>query len=196
MGGCTGVRAGGSTRGSTRGPRGPKNCSKHQTLSISVAYNVISCKKSKETLKKSKSRILLFKFGSQAQKWRKIPHKNRSLKRDLLKKIIGMVYFGCYLLSRRFRICLAKGGRVFKAELRAPEVDPRFERKLQCQKEQARPQFSKYRFQNESAASHSLWANTDSFWKRYFVNCGRACFFYRLILVFLFLENRVNFGRP
>ena len=40
----------------------------------------------------------------------------------------------------------------FKAELWAPEVDPGFEkkikRKLRCQKEQARPQFSKYRFQN------------------------------------------------
>ena len=41
-----------------------KNGSKHPMLSISMAYNVISCqKKSKETLKKSKSLILLCKFA-------------------------------------------------------------------------------------------------------------------------------------
>ena len=46
-----------------------KNGSKHPMLSISMAYNVISSKKkTKETLKKSKSLILLCKFGSQAQK--------------------------------------------------------------------------------------------------------------------------------
>ena len=41
-----------------------KNGSKHPMLSISMAENVISCKKSKETLKKSL--ILLYKFGSRA----------------------------------------------------------------------------------------------------------------------------------
>ena len=37
-----------------------------------MANNVISCKKSKETLKKSKSLILQCNFGSRAQKWPKI----------------------------------------------------------------------------------------------------------------------------
>ena len=46
-----------------------KNGSKHPMLSISMAYNVSSCKKKmKETLKKSKSLILQCKFGSRAQK--------------------------------------------------------------------------------------------------------------------------------
>ena len=45
-----------------------RNGSKHPMLSISMAYNVISCKKTKETLKKSKSLILQCKFGSRAQK--------------------------------------------------------------------------------------------------------------------------------
>ena len=64
-------------------------------------------------------------------------------------------------------------------------------------KKQARPQISKYRLQIESAWGHRLWAHADSFWKRYFENCGRIYFFQRLILVvFFFLENRVNFGRP
>ena len=46
------------------------------TQSISVAYNVISCKKkSKETLKKSKSPILLlYKFSCRAQKSTKTDH--------------------------------------------------------------------------------------------------------------------------
>ena len=59
-----------------------------------------------------------------------------------------------------------------------------------------RPQFSKYRFQIESAWTHSLWAHADSIWSRNFENCGRAYFFERLILVVIFFENRVNFGRP
>ena len=46
-----------------------------------------------------------------------------------------------------------------------------------CSKEQIQPQFSKYRFQNELAASHRLWANFDSFWKRYFENCDHICSF-------------------
>merc|ERR1711963_695363 len=45
-----------------------KNGSKHPMLSISMAFNVISCKKSKETLKNSKLLILQCKFGSRAQK--------------------------------------------------------------------------------------------------------------------------------
>ena len=45
-----------------------KNGSKHPMVSISMASNVIPCKKSKETLKKSKSLILPCKFGSRAQK--------------------------------------------------------------------------------------------------------------------------------
>ena len=49
-----------------------------------MAYNVISCKKSKDTLEKSKSPILLYKFRSRAQKWPKIALKNGSLNRDLL----------------------------------------------------------------------------------------------------------------
>ena len=51
------------------GPKVVKKGSKHPMLSLSMAYNVISCKKkSKETLKNSKSLILQCKFGSRAQK--------------------------------------------------------------------------------------------------------------------------------
>ena len=46
---------------------------------MSMADNVISCKKSKETLKKTKSLILLYDFGSWAQKWPKIAEKNANL---------------------------------------------------------------------------------------------------------------------
>ena len=49
-------------------PQRGKNGSKHPMLSISVAYNLISCKEIKETLKKTKSLILLSKFGSRPQK--------------------------------------------------------------------------------------------------------------------------------
>ena len=56
-------------------PQSGNNCSKYPMLSISIAYNVISCKKSKETLKKSKLLILQCKFGSRAQKWPKIAKK-------------------------------------------------------------------------------------------------------------------------
>ena len=72
-----------------------KNGSKHPMLSISMAYNVISCKKSKETLKKSKSLILQCKFGSRAQKWPKITKKMDHLIAIYSIFCIGMVYFGC-----------------------------------------------------------------------------------------------------
>ena len=53
-----------------------RNSSKHPMLSISMANNVISCKKkSKETLKKPKSLILQCKFGARALKWPKIAEK-------------------------------------------------------------------------------------------------------------------------
>ena len=59
-----------------------------------MADNVISYEKSKETLKKTKLLILLYKFSSRAQKWPKIAKKNGSLNRDLLNFFKGMVYFG------------------------------------------------------------------------------------------------------
>ena len=66
------------------------------------------------------------------------------------------------------------------------------------QKKQIRPQFSKYRFQNESAWAHSLWAHADSIWSRNFENCGRAYFFERLIILLTdpILSYSRNFGRP
>ena len=57
-----------------------KNGLKQQMLYISVAYNVISCKKNKKnTLEQPKSPILLCIFGSQVQKWAKIAWKTYSL---------------------------------------------------------------------------------------------------------------------
>ena len=50
-------------------------------------------------------------------------------------------------------------------------------------------------FQNESAASHRLWAYAESFWTQYFENCFRACSFWHRKYAF-FSEMRVNFGRP
>ena len=65
-------------------------------------------------------------------------------------------------------------------------------------KKQIRPQFSKYRFQNESALAHSLWAHADSIWCRYSENCGRICFFLRLIILLTdpILSHSPDFGRP
>ena len=69
---------------------------------------------------------------------------------------------------------------------------------MSCQKKQIRPQFSKYRFQNESALGHKLWQAADSFWNQYFENCGRACFFGHLIFLLTdrILLHSPNFGRP
>ena len=86
-----------------------KNGSKHPMLSITLAYNVISCKKLKETLKKSKLLILQCKFCSRAQKWPKIAKKN-VLNRDFLS-FFYMYGIWWILMSRRLRICMAKGGR-------------------------------------------------------------------------------------
>ena len=85
------------------------------------------------------------------------------------------------LTSRRFRICVAKGGRgCFRLSYRRPKLTLFSKKKStkmsRCQKF-PRPQFSKYRFQIESAWTHSLWAHADSIWKWYFENCGRAYFF-------------------
>ena len=84
-------------------------------LSVSMTDNVISYKKSKETLKKAKSLILLCEFGSRAQKWPKIAKKNGSLNRNLLNFFVWVWYIldasWWILMSRRFRICVAKGVR-------------------------------------------------------------------------------------
>ena len=69
---------------------------------------------------------------------------------------------------------------------------------MRCPKQQTRSQFSKYRFQNESALGHELWQAADSFWNWYFENCDRACFFGHLIFL---LTDRIllhshNFERP
>ena len=52
-----------------------KNGSKHPMLSISMAFNVLSCKKVERNTQNSKSLILQCKFGSRAQKWPKIAQK-------------------------------------------------------------------------------------------------------------------------
>ena len=52
-------------------------------------------KKSKETLKNSKSLILQCKFGSRAQKWPKIAKKTDHSIAIYSIFCIGMVYFGC-----------------------------------------------------------------------------------------------------
>jgi hypothetical protein len=73
-----------------------KNGSKHPMLSISMACNVISCKKKmEETLKKSKLLILQCKFGSRAQKWPKNAKKTDHSIAIYSIFCICMVYFGC-----------------------------------------------------------------------------------------------------
>ena len=69
---------------------------------------------------------------------------------------------------------------------------------MRCSKKQVRPQFSKYCFQNESALAHSLWALADSIWCRYSENCGRICFFLRLIILLTdpIFSHSPDFGRP
>ena len=106
------------------------------------------------------------------------------------------------LTSRRFRICVAKGGRgCFRLSYGRPKLtlfSKKKSTKMSRRKKQARPQFSKYRFQNESAWAHSLWPHADSIWSRYFEICGRACFFLRLIILLTdpILSHSPNFGRP
>ena len=59
----------------------------------------------------------------------KIAPKKRSLNRNFLIFLVWYIIYGTWwiLMSRRFRICMGKGGKgVFKAELRAAEVDAYF----------------------------------------------------------------------
>ena len=95
-------------------------------LSLSMAYNVISYKKSKET-------ILLCKFGSQAQKSPKMPKKNFALNRNLLNffyryGIFWMVPCESSCPDGSEYVC-QRGVGVFKVELRAADVDPHFKKK-------------------------------------------------------------------
>ena len=85
-----------------------KNGSEHPMLSIYMAYNVISCKQIQRNTQKNQNR-------SRAQKWPKIPKKNFALNRDLFN-FLYLVWHILHdtwwiLTSRRFRICMAKGGR-------------------------------------------------------------------------------------
>ena len=76
-----------------------KTGSKHPMLSISMAKNVISYKKSKEMLKKPKSLILRCKFGARALKWPKIAEKTDHSIAIYSFFCIGMVYFRCLLVN-------------------------------------------------------------------------------------------------
>ena len=64
----------------------------YQYLWLSMWFHA---KKSKETLKNSKSLILQCKFGSRAQKWPKIAKKTDHSIAIYSIFCIGMVYFGC-----------------------------------------------------------------------------------------------------
>ena len=74
-----------------------KNGSKHPILSISMAYNVISCKKNRKKHSNNQNRWFYYicKFGSRAQKWRKIAKKTDHSIAIYSIFCIGMVYFGC-----------------------------------------------------------------------------------------------------
>ena len=93
-----------------------------------MADNVIPYK-IKRNAKKPKSLILLYRFGSRAQK---LP-KNGSLNRDLFNFCIGMVYSRCFLVNPHVQAVQnmsGKGGwRMFQAELRAGEVYPIFRKR-------------------------------------------------------------------
>ena len=89
--------------------------------------------------------------------------KNESLHRNLFNFFVQSWYIldvRCLLISRRFRICVAKGGRgCFRPSYGRPKLtlfSKKKSTKMSRRKKQARPQFSKYRFQNESAWAHSL----------------------------------------
>ena len=69
-------------------------------------------KKSKETLKKSKLPVLVYKFGSRAQKSPKIPKKNDHLIAicSIFLKVLYILDGTWWILmSRRFRICVPEG---------------------------------------------------------------------------------------
>ena len=105
------------------GPRMVLNTQCYQYLWLSMWFHA---KKSKETPKNSKSLILQCKFGSRAQKWPKIAKKNGSLNRVLLNFFVKVWYIldasMWILTSRRFRICVAKGGRgYFRPSYRRPK---------------------------------------------------------------------------
>ena len=83
-------------------------------LSISMADDRISYKKMKRNAQKPKPLILQCKFGSRAQKWPKIAKKRFTQSRftqnfELVWYILGVTWW--ILMSRRFRICMAKGDR-------------------------------------------------------------------------------------
>ena len=99
-------------------------------LSISMAYNVISCQKVAENTQSLNS---LCKSGSRPQKSPKKAQKTDHSIAIYSNFGIGMVYFGYHLVKAHVQTVqnmYGKGGqRVCKAELRPPEVDPYFERK-------------------------------------------------------------------
>ena len=107
---------------------------------------------------------LISKLTQDFTKWILLPSseitkntkKNFALSRNLLKNvyrygIFWMLHTWWILMSRPFRICVAKGVGGVKGRdmdgLRWPSFQKKTKQKLRCQKEQARPQFSKYRFQ-------------------------------------------------
>ena len=91
------------------------------------------------------------------------------------------------LTSRRFRICVGQVGRgCFRpsyGRLKFTLFSKKITTKMSRYKKQARPQFSKYRFQNKSALAHNLWEAADLIWNQYFENCGHICSLWHLIFL-------------
>ena len=121
----------------------------YQNLQLTLWFQA---KKSKEMLKNQHRWFYYVNSAPYLRNDQKSPKKNRSLNCDLLIFFVKVWYIldasRWKLTSRRFRICVAKGGRVF---FRLSYGRPKFtlfskkkKPKMSRQKKFIRPQFSKY----------------------------------------------------
>ena len=105
-----------------------------------------------------------------------------------------------FLMSRRFRICMAKGGR---ESARPSYGRPKLTLNSRGEKipktvfrKTLRPQFSDFSLEIESAIFRIYQNTADSISRLKYENCGRKVFCYTVLGFFFWLKIRVNFGRP
>ena len=151
-------------------------------LSISMAYNVISCQKIQRNSQK-----LIWVLSSEM---RKNCQKNGSVDRDLLN-ILYM--YGIFYMPPSESSCTGNSEHVWQRGVEGVLGWIRGDRSLPyipkktvnavSKKTSKATIFKRTLPKGIGVGSYKLWEAADSFWKQYFENCGRACFYRQLIIL-------------
>ena len=130
-------------------------------LSISMAYNVISCNKIGRNTQKIKIADFTMWIWLPSSEMTKNRQKNGSLDRDLLNSFLKVWYIldasRWILASRQFRLCVAKGGKgCFRLSYGCPKLTLFSQKKKQLKRGVKKNKHG-HNFQNIAFKTHLHW---------------------------------------